>query len=433
MASPRTFGTAALFLCLVSLQIYVNKLRLQATIATESWSRSVEESREIHKPLDDGKLPMQHSTQTVLETAVTAPPLPSAPPLCTSEQLKDGKWVPMTLPEPPYISKTTHLRCPHSTKEHFANHSYETHVWIPSSDCSFDAFDRTEFCRVAKYTTISIIGDSLSWEHYSSLLQSLKQRVHQSDTHKSRSQRRNHVQSACRGAVRIVFRNDARLDDLQDSMQQDFPTVLVLNRGAHYVEDEELEHGMSKTIDTIKQWQSACMRMNVTCHFFWRTSVPGHPNCLEATEPVNNLQQMRDIVNDLRNYDRTTLSYHWQDFERQNNLVLKMLSEAASNSTSVFNYTILPAFEVNMLRPDLHRTRDEDCLHNCYPGKMDVYTQMLFHFLKRERPPAVLSEYARRYRQAYKKYQQKLNAMRATEQLNESVVGATVGHPAATE
>jgi hypothetical protein len=38
-----------------------------------------------------------------------------------------------------------------------------------------------------------------------------------------------------------------------------------------------------------------------------------------------------------------------------------------------------------MLRPDEHRAHQTDCLHNCYPGKMDVYNHLLLHHLTMQR------------------------------------------------
>jgi hypothetical protein len=163
------------------------------------------------------------------------------------------------------------------------------------------------------------------------------------------------------------------------------------------------------------------VQLHLTLLAFFAFSVPGHPNCHNATQPVNNLQQMRELVNDLRNYNKTTLSYHWYDFEHQNQIVLDMLRDAAS--AGLLNYTVLPAYEINLLRPDLHRTNQNDCLHNCYPGIMDVYSQMLYHFLKRERPLNVVNDYTRRYKQAYVRYRQKLMAARLKKQsINVTVV-----------
>ena len=130
-------------------------------------------------------------------------------------------------------------------------------------------------------------------------------------------------------------------------------------------------------------------------------SVPGHPNCLHATEPVNNLPLMRALVNDLQQYNSTTLPFHWYDFEHQNNLVVQLFRQ------SQLNVTVLPAYHVNLLRPDLHRINSQDCLHNCYPGKMDVYSQMLLHFLTKERPPAVQAAHEAKYQLAMEQYQKK--------------------------
>jgi hypothetical protein len=78
------------------------------------------------------------------------------------------------------------------------------------------------------------------------------------------------------------------------------------------------------------------------------------------------------------NYDKNTVEYHWYDFQHQNNLVLQMLAESGLNAT------VLDAYYLNVRRVDRHRMPN-DCLHNCYPGKMDVLNQLFLHFLSSER------------------------------------------------
>jgi hypothetical protein len=115
---------------------------------------------------------------------------------------------------------------------------------------------------------------------------------------------------------------------------------------------------------------------------------------------------MEHIVEDLQNYNETTLAYHWYDFEHQNQIILRMLQEATSSNNGL-NYSVIPAYHMNMRRPDLHRTHQQDCLHNCYPGKMDVYSQMLLHLMHRERTPDIVAEHEHKYREAYVRYREK--------------------------
>lgn len=143
---------------------------------------------------------------------------------------------------------------------------------------------------------------------------------------------------------------------------------------------------------------------------FVQPSVPGHPNCMNAEHPVNDLDQMRNLIMNRQSYDEKSIEYHWYDFEHQNELILGLLMDATNEAEEGpgLSFTCLPAYQVNILRPDLHRINQNDCLHNCYPGKMDVYSQMLLHFLRRERSPEIIYKYEQRYQQAYLRYKERL-------------------------
>jgi hypothetical protein len=234
-------------------------------------------------------------------------------------------------------------------------------------------------------TTVSIMGDSLSWEQYSSLLQLLGKRVHQNDQHASRLEDRNVIYFACQEqnrGTKFVFRNDAQLkaETISNSINNDFPTVFILNRGAHYVNDTELLDDINDLLPVLLSWQQSCTKMYHRCHLFWRTTVPGHPNCMEYTSPVNNISLMESLVESRSSYtDETMWDYHWQDFKHQNNLILDLLQQYSASTG--LQYEVIDAYEINILRPDRHRWHQNDCLHSCYPGKMDVYNQLLLHYL----------------------------------------------------
>ena len=337
-------------------------------------------------------------------------------PLCRRVQIINGTWVPKILYAPPYISKTVHLRCVIPGYDYENPGPWKTWDWNPSdTSCRLAQWNAKAFCDLLPFSTVSIIGDSLSWEHFASLLQLLGARVHQMDQFYSRDEERNHMQIACtdsRQATKFVWRNNALLNAtiLADSIQSDFPTVLVLNRGAHYRNDTELASGLRRMFPVIKQWQMDCDKRETKCHLFWRTSVPGHPNCTTTsddnstqprfTEPVNDFAQMDTYVNSPSSYNNKTLSYHWHDFQRQNQLALQELEDYAGRHR--LRYEVLDAYHINVLRPDGHRWHQDDCLHNCYPGKIDVYSQLLLHFLQMQRTSAdsqVLVDRMQRYRE----------------------------------
>eukprot|EP00977_Amphora_coffeiformis_P016045 scaffold4860_cov171-Amphora_coffeaeformis.AAC.7 len=330
-------------------------------------------------------------------------------PLCTREQIRNGTWVPTMLEEAPYVTQTTHLRC--YPKEHFQQKPFPSYKWEPTdSSCDFSKFRYEMMCRLLVDATVMIVGDSLvsidrpsfggrklegsishtlfkfqSWEHYSSLVQLLGHPIHQGFQHQSLEFRKNIVQNLKCGKedrnARLVYRRDDKLEELKNALVQDFPTVLVLNRGAHYTNDTVLLGNVYKNIEILnKYWWKPCEQHGLQCHFFWRTSVPGHPHCEQFTEPVNDRAAMEAWIANRSNYNEHTIQYHWYDYQRQNLLVEKVWLEKAN-----FPVTILDAYDLNVLRPDEHRAHQGDCLHNCYPGKMDVYNQLMLHYVRKDR------------------------------------------------
>lgn len=321
------------------------------------------------------------------------PKVPSILPLCRRDQLTPGQWKPVTLDAPPYVSRTVHLRCPIPYDYENPEGAWQSWNWDPlDTTCHFAAWNATEFCTLLPFATVSVLGDSTSWEQFSSLVQLLGGRVHQTLQHVSRLEGRNVVLPACRinqQGTRFVFRNDAQLTPAMvlDSISNDFPIVLILNRGAHYVNDTVLADEINDLLPVLSEWQAACDRFELTCHLFWRTAVPGHVNCRNFTAPVNDLNFIEAHIKSRLNYDdERTWEYHWQDYDHQNQLVLHLLQEYAA--ATGLQYQVIDAYALNVLRPDGHRWHQDDCLHNCYPGKMDVYNQLLLHFLKMQRTPA---------------------------------------------
>ena len=321
---------------------------------------------------------------------------------CTRDQVVKGQWEPVRLPKPPYVTKTVHLRC--YSRERYHGDHYDTWKWQPedasstavdtspedssSESCEFTDWDSSLFCSLLAGATVSIIGDSLSWEHYSSLVQLLGVSTRQGYQHQSREFQTNIQQAVCDGHTAVVYRRDDQLADLRSSLQETFPTVLVLNRGAHYTNDTNLLAGVRHNLQQVGSWLDQCRSLGVPCSFFWRTSTPGHPGCDNAsdTQPVNDLTAMEARIADQSLYTERQLRYHWDDFQRQNLLILNELE------ASGLDFTVLDAYSLNVLRPDEHRAHQSDCLHNCYPGKMDVYSQLLLHYLRQRLDPIAIQK-----------------------------------------
>jgi hypothetical protein len=231
-------------------------------------------------------------------------------PLCNREQIIQGQWREKELKEgPPYVTPTVHLRC--YPTEHYTKRPYKTYEWMPDEatsrsgssskkTCDMTPWSQSRFCRIMRYGTILIAGDSLSWEHYASLVQLNGLHTHQNYQHQSNLLHMNIGQTVCNGMTRIVYRRDDRLTNLSGALlQRDpdfFPTVLVLNRGAHYANDTVLLDNLRMNLGYVRQWLRQCENLEIKCHFFWRTTVPGHPNCTQNDVPNNNLEEMEARV-----------------------------------------------------------------------------------------------------------------------------------------
>jgi hypothetical protein len=302
--------------------------------------------------------------------------------LCTRQEIIHGAWSPIQKLRPPYIPRNEHLRC--YSEEAYTETPWDTYQWQPeSTTCKFSEWNSTDFCSVMSFGTILIAGDSLSWEQYSSLGQLLGLRIRQSSQWDSKENQENHIQFGCNRQTRLVFRRDDLLTNLTGAIKEAFPQVIVINRGAHYQSDSALVSGIHQNIKDIKEWKEKCNDYGLKCHLFWRTSVPGHPLCSQTnfTQPINDLAEMETWIGNRSNYNEHTIKYHWYDYQHQNNLALDILRQGLGDDS----FEVLDAYYLNVLRPDEHRAQKGDCLHNCYPGKMDVYNQLLLHYLRVQR------------------------------------------------
>ncbi len=97
---------------------------------------------------------------------------------CTREEIKQGRWTEITLPEAPYVPPGGFNKG--SVCKDFSPTGFNTYEWVPHNSssnttygsCIFNSWNASEFCSLG-WTSIAIIGDSLSFEHYSTLLMSL--------------------------------------------------------------------------------------------------------------------------------------------------------------------------------------------------------------------------------------------------------------------
>jgi hypothetical protein len=317
------------------------------------------------------------------------------PNLCRRNQIIEGRWVPVHLKRPPYYPPSNNTSCG-GAKVLYSPKGYDTYRYVPNdsamvggssnstnssnqSACHFTPWNKDMFCEVAKYATILIVGDSLSWEHYTSLIHLLGIRATHMYSRMSKDFDTNIGHAVCDGLARIVYRRDDSLTRIRHALLENLthiPQVLVLNRGAHYVEDDQYLVELNSTLDVVEEWLGRCDQLQIKCHFFWRTTVPGHINCRTFKHPVNDKATMEAHIANLSLYSPKELAFHWYDFQHQN-----LLAEAELLKRRTIRNRILDGYHINVLRPDHH----SDCLHSCCPGKMDVYPQLMLHYLRGDR------------------------------------------------
>lgn len=302
-------------------------------------------------------------------------------PFCNRSQLQKGKWI-RSNNTPVYDLQNE--ACYNSAYK--ATDSYE---WEPQDhlSCVFAPWDDSEFCALLKGAPILFVGDSLTFEHYVTLVNTLGGKTSKGLQQISTRRHMTVIQSVCdHQQTFVMFRREDHLRNLDRYLNETFPVVLILNQGAHYKPDEELLSDMQTTLLPVQAWQNQCTDYDIKCHFFWRTSVPGHPNCGTFTEPANDLNLMEDMIAN----GKSEKSYNWHAFKHQNELILETLENMSSSN--LLDYDIIDAYYSNILRPDQHArplpsagATVTDCLHSCSPGKVDVYNQFLLHSLLQSR------------------------------------------------
>ncbi|EJK76472.1 hypothetical protein THAOC_01768 [Thalassiosira oceanica] len=359
-------------------------------------------------------------------------------PLCNRAQVRNGSWTTSALPRAPYIPMDPwQKRCATRDGLDFSA-PWKSYRWAPDDvDCDFAEWDACTFCDVLAaggdrigsvvderpategevaeddgrladderpllsgrtdesagtnledgssseeedVITISFVGDSTTFQHYSSIALLLDLSVTEGDQHQSRRGGTSVTRMACNERVRLSFLRDDTLDKLHLELETQQSDIVVFNTGVHYRKDEALMRSINTTISTLENWQGIC-RLRKDSRRRWclpilRTTVPGHPHCSNYTVPFNDLPTMEHRVQNA-NYSAFGPNYFWWKMKGQNRLV-----EDAFRGSSTLDYVVLDAYDVMMRRPDGHQG-GHDCVHYCLPGPPDVLSRMLLHALVR--------------------------------------------------
>ena len=303
---------------------------------------------------------------------------------CSRDEIKQGRWTQITLPEAYYTPPEGYKKGKHRSSicQDFSPTQHNTYEWVPHNStsnrfgsCIFDPWSASDFCSLG-WTSIAIVGDSLSWEHYSSLVMSLGLYSDPNDQFVSRRHNKNIITMGCNDTLKLIYRRSDQLEHVQHVIWEESPQILVLNKGSHPVNDDIYESGWKHTISTLEEYErNHTGKFGMPTKVFFRTTVPGHPQCEKYSAPVNNKTHMEAIIANKSSYQANMLKYRWWQFKAQNDIMEHLLG-----ASSLQNYHIIDAYDINIRRPDHHRP--PDCLHNCFPSKTEVYNQLMLHFLK---------------------------------------------------
>lgn len=160
---------------------------------------------------------------------------------------------------------------------------------------------------------------------------------------------------------RNVYEN-SWIEFLRSSPDRAPVSMVLLNRGAHYVPDDQLIRDARVTLDWLRLFHS-----NVSV--VWRNTPRGHLE-LERRSKVP-LQSTSNFSE--------PLPFHWGDFHRQNQLIRETLR---NHYRGVLYLDVATMTE---LRPDSHM----DGLHYCVPGPQSSWLKLLLNvvLLTKQRNP----------------------------------------------
>jgi hypothetical protein len=272
--------------------------------------------------------------------------------LCTMSELADGQWVQGNIhDEPPYTPTKGEVQS-NTCVDFMPNAKWQDWDWTPAADCHFinsdTPFDRDLYCSLSFNKTLLFMGDSTTFDHFLSLthLMGIPQVLPRAKKKDALIQ-----SNPCNGTSKLIGKRDFLLHNIRTVMEETDPDIIVLNRGAHFEKDEILINFINMTlIPTIRNWLQKCQDNNRRCHFVWRTTIPGHPNCENFTQPSNSLREMERLILD-------NPQYQWGHFQYQNLVVQGLLEESS------ILYDLMDAYHSHILRPDWHHPPN-DCLHS---------------------------------------------------------------------
>ncbi|CAI6006082.1 unnamed protein product [Closterium sp. NIES-64] len=232
-----------------------------------------------------------------------------------------------------------------------------------ASSCAgpWEWFDPAKFCRILDKRSVLIVGDSINMLLADAIRFNVRLGAKDWDSR---------VQWDLGFSVRVFFVRDYYLNSTEaendfmvdksfgetwmDEIAAQGVSVVVMNRGAHFIADEQFERQMKSTLLALRKSYPDLL-------IIVRNTPAGHPHCWLHRKPLSG--KLLDLPHD---------DWHWDGFAAQNE-ILKNLTEGVGGVYMDVNASAV-------WRADGHVGR-WDCLHYCHPGPVDTWVQLLFNML----------------------------------------------------
>jgi hypothetical protein len=244
---------------------------------------------------------------------------------------------------------------------------------------------RAELCSSLQDANVLIVGDSLSFQTFASLVlrtgdENTAQFSTETNQHASFDQNiAGPVVSLCNHHASVQFiRNDRLFESPHNKNHGTAPfwataakkDVLLFNRGAHFEADaKRVVHEMELFAENLK-------KMPAHQKVFYRTTVPGHPNCMNENDgpwpPTKVASTFGEHANVgcADNHCAVGPPHNWGHIKQRNGMIVQTIQR---NAPGIVTY--VDAFSLSISRGDRHQSA-EDCLHYCLPGPPDTWVDV---------------------------------------------------------
>lgn len=144
-------------------------------------------------------------------------------------------------------------------------------------------------------------------------------------------------------------------------------SLLVVNQGAHFHSLDTFQASYDLFLEGVRK----VGRPEDILVF--RSTVPGHINCLGSKESPN--IPPTNMTHDLFLKRYATTKYDWNLFDQYNQYAMEKLNQLSGSFSWRPQY--LNVYNMTVLRPDQH-VDAIDCLHYTHPGPIDYWNHLLF-------------------------------------------------------